>query len=233
MKRSLILALASAAMMFSCSKQSNGGGDSVIRTDTDSVAYVIGLNIAQNLLGMDSTINHEAVCRGIRDFFDGEAGLTMDESRTLFLRYVNHTLPEKARAYEEQYLEDIVRSDRSFARTHSGVTYAVAEIGDQDQVPASMRDTVLIRYTLQTPDGKELHSSYALRDTTHIMLGDMPKGLSESIKLIGQGGKITTWIPSKLAYGQEGNPTLGVPPNTTLRYEIELIGVDKYSNRHR
>ena len=59
----LVLLLAGA-----CSKNSGGGGVK-LRNDTDSVAYVIGMNVGANLLKMDSTINVNAVCEGIRDMF--------------------------------------------------------------------------------------------------------------------------------------------------------------------
>ena len=61
----LVLLLAGA-----CSKNSGGGGVK-LRNDTDSVAYVIGMNVGANLLKMDSTINVNAVCEGIRDMFRG------------------------------------------------------------------------------------------------------------------------------------------------------------------
>ena len=64
----LVLLLAGA-----CSKNLGGGGVK-LRNDTDSVAYVIGMNVGANLLKMDSTINVNAVCEGIRDMFRGNLG---------------------------------------------------------------------------------------------------------------------------------------------------------------
>lgn len=66
----LVLLLAGA-----CSKNSGGGGVK-LRNDTDSVAYVIGMNVGANLLKMDSTINVNAVCEGIRDMFRGNPRLS-------------------------------------------------------------------------------------------------------------------------------------------------------------
>ena len=59
------------------------------------------------------------------------------------------------------------------------------------------------------------------------------KGMKESVKLVGRGGKINAWIPSSAAYGTEGDKELGIQPNTTLYYEIELVDVDKYANWSR
>ena len=59
------------------------------------------------------------------------------------------------------------------------------------------------------------------------------KGMKESVKLVGRGGKINAWIPSSAAYGTQGDKELGIQPNTTLYYEIELVDVDKYANWSR
>ena len=70
-----------------CSKS---GGGVKLHTDTDSVAYVIGLNVGANLLKMDSTLNAAAVCKGIADYFAGRQSMTMEEAQTFYLRYVNY-----------------------------------------------------------------------------------------------------------------------------------------------
>ena len=223
----LVLLLAGA-----CSKNSGGGGVK-LRNDTDSVAYVIGMNVGANLLKMDSTINVNAVCEGIRDMFRGNPRLSAADAETFYLSYVNYALPEKARAYEEQFLLDIAKSNRSYARTSSGVTYTVTDVGDQNQVPTSERDSVALRWVIRTAAGDEITSSYERGDTLRTTLGGLLKGMKESVKLVGRGGKINAWIPSSAAYGTQGDKELGIQPNTTLYYEIELVDVDKYANWSR
>ena len=102
----------------------------------------IAVNVGMNLLKMDSTLNVNAVCEGIRDVFRAGAKLSADDAEVYYLRYMNYVLPEKARAYEEQFLADFAKSNRSYARTPSGVTYAVEVLGDQEQIPVSDRDSV-------------------------------------------------------------------------------------------
>ena len=67
MKRFLILPFVALTLWSGCSKS----GGVKLRTDTDSVAYVIGLNVGANLMKMDSTMNVAAVCKGITDYFAG------------------------------------------------------------------------------------------------------------------------------------------------------------------
>ena len=65
------------------------------------------------------------------------------------------------------------------------------------------------------------------------LLRDLRKGVQESVKLIGKGGKINAWMPSAVAYGSAGDKELGIRPNATLYYEIELVDLDKYTNWSR
>ena len=80
-RRSAIAALLLAVVVSACSKK--GGGNVKLRNDTDSVAYVIGMNIGMNLHAMDSTINAAAVCDGIRDALAGQTKLTTEEALSL------------------------------------------------------------------------------------------------------------------------------------------------------
>ena len=231
MKKILLILPAAALLAGACSKKSGGGVK--LKNDTDSVAYVIGMNVGMNLLRMDSTINVNAVCEGIRDAVRRSTKLSAADAETFYLRYVNYALPEKARAYEEQFLVDIAKSNRSYARTSSGVTYTVTAVGDQEQIPTSDRDSVALRWVIRTADGSQIASSYEKGDTVRSLLRNLRQGVQESVKLIGKGGRINAWMPSSAAYGAGGDKALGVAPNATLYYEIELVDVDKYANRSR
>lgn len=233
MKKILILLLAAAAMA-ACSRNSDGGGTR-LRTDTDSVAYVIGMNVGLNLLRTDSTLNVAALCEGIRDAFRAKTRLTPDEAEAFFLAYMNYTRPEQARAYEEEFLAELAARERNYARTRSGVTYAIAprELGNLERIPASERDSLRLRYRIVRQDGRQLYSSYDRGDTLHLALGELKSGLQEAVKLIGEGGRITAWIPSKEGYGADGSETFAIAPNSTVCFEIELVKLDKYAEWNR
>ena len=209
----------------------------ILYSDVGDTNFISGgisnLTDSRNYIFNNSTLNVNAVCEGIRDVFRAGAKLSADDAEVYYLRYMNYVLPEKARAYEEQFLADFAKSNRSYARTPSGVTYAVEVLGDQEQIPVSDRDSVALRYIIRTADGADVYSSYERRDTLRTSLGSLNKGMKESVKLIGKGGKINAWMPSAVAYGSAGDKELGIRPNATLYYEIELVDLDKYTNWSR
>ena len=55
-------------------------------------------------------------------------------------------------------------------------------------------------------------------------LGGVIPGFKEGLQKVGKGGKITLYIPSKLGYGEQALP--GIPPNSTLVFDVEIIDVD-------
>ena len=216
------------AALASCRK-----GGVRLAAEPDSLSYVIGLNVGMNLMKMDSTLNIDAVCTAIRDVYAGTPKMSLDDAKLYYLRQMNYAKYEKFKLYEDRFLEDLVKKDRSYVRTRSGVTYSVEVLGDQEQIPVSDRDSVALRYIIRTADGADVYSSYERRDTLRTSLGSLNKGMKESVKLIGKGGKINAWMPSAVAYGSAGDKELGIRPNATLYYEIELVDLDKYTNWSR
>ena len=108
-----------------------------------------------------------------------------------------------------------------FESTPSGLKYRIIEAGSEVKPIAS--DTVEVHYAGTFEDGNEFDSSYKRGQTATFPLGGVIKGWTEGLQLIGEGGKIQLIIPPDLAYGPGGRP--GIPPNSTLRFNVELIDV--------
>ena len=220
-----------AILLFaSCSSDgkttNNGGsGSEKLKVDVDSIAYIIGMNIGENLNKMDSTLNIKALCRGIEESYVGNEEISFEAAKEYYLRYTAYSKAAKIRQYEEQFLKDILVSNRSYARTTSGLTYTVSDIGDEELTPRNDKDSVTIIVTMSDVNGKKLIES----DTLRSVLGDLIASQKESVRLIGKGGKISAWAPASESYGENGNKMLGVAPNSTLLFDIELLDFWKYS----
>lgn len=233
-KTSIALLTAAVALTASCSgsrKQQTAS----LRNEDDSLAYVIGMHVGRNLLQMDTTLNVETLCYGLRDAFtrSRKTKFSDEDARTFYLRFVNYTAPERVKAYEEQFLTDFRRENRTYARTKTGLTYSVDVVGDETSLPRNDNDTVVIRYVAKHRDGRVFHSSYESEDTLRTALADMREGVREAVKLTSKGGKISVWVPASLAYGSEGDADDGIAPNETLFYEIELLDIETGNRYNR
>ncbi len=197
--------------------------ESGLVSESDSLAYIVGMNVAEQLLKMDSTVNVGVVCRAIMEQFAGEAVMTRDHAREEYARYLLYVEPERRRSYEEKYLSDLVASDRSYTRTKTGLTYHISKIGDEAFTPRGANDWVTIRYTIKRVGGEVVAEKQEQIDA----LEDLLPGVEESVKMIGKGGTIEAWMPSKIAFGEEGSEELGVEPIETLFYSIELVDMER------
>lgn len=226
--RKLFFAIVAFLLMVAC--DGNAVPQTVVPTmqsSADSMSYVMGMNIGRNLLSIDSMINVEMVCEGLRDTYNRSSKLTDEEARMAFLKYMNYDNYERIKEFENQYLAEIRRADRKFVATNSGLTYKVVELGDLKRTIRNNRDTILVRYRMLNMAGEVVDTTYHRGDTLRIAASAVPKGVLEAAKLIGRGGHIEAWLPSPLGYGADGCDSLGVAPNTILYYELWLVDVEK------
>lgn len=86
------------------------------------------------------------------------------------------------------------------------------------------QDMVMVHYKGWLADGTEFDSSYARGEPAVFGVGDVIPGWSEGLQQMQPGGKYRLYVPSNLAYGQEGAGGV-IPPNAVLSFEVELLAV--------
>ncbi|UOR04230.1 FKBP-type peptidyl-prolyl cis-trans isomerase [Hymenobacter aerilatus] len=123
----------------------------------------------------------------------------------------------------QKYLAD--NKIKKFDKRTSGLYFVQdsTALGTGDMPKAGQ--TVSVRYTgyfFSTPP-KAFDASGSTPFQFTIGIGRVIAGWDEGIALMRKGSKATLLVPSALAYGVFGYST--IPPNTPLRFEVELIDI--------
>lgn len=107
--------------------------------------------------------------------------------------------------------------------TESGLQYEILRDGPGKKPAAT--DTVKVHYEGKLINGTVFDSSYRRGEPVTFPLNRVIPGWTEGVQLLNVGGKGRLTIPSNLAYGERGAGGV-IPPNATLIFEIELLGIE-------
>lgn len=86
-------------------------------------------------------------------------------------------------------------------------------------------DTVRVHYHGTLLNGTVFDSSVQRGEPISFPLNQVIAGWTEGLQLMKVGDKFKFEIPAKLAYGED-SPSPTIPPNSTLVFEVELLGIE-------
>jgi len=226
----LFLAVGSEGMAQKKKKKKKGKAKTevlTLNTKLDTISYALGMGMAKNLKnsGVDS-ISMAAFNRGINNVFKGDSTLIdQNEVQQILSDYFQNLASQEAernqKAGEEFLAKNKLRPE--VKTTESGLQYEVVVQGEGPKPTAS--DQVTVHYEGQLLDGTIFDSSYERGQEIQFALNQVIPGWTEGLQLMSPGAKYILYIPSQLAYGERGAGS-DIPPNSTLIFTVELLGVD-------
>jgi FKBP-type peptidyl-prolyl cis-trans isomerase len=107
--------------------------------------------------------------------------------------------------------------------TASGLKYQVLKQGTGTVSPKAT-DTVNVHYHGTLLNGTVFDSSVERGQPISFPLNRVIRGWTEGLQLMKVGDKFKFEIPPDLAYGAN-SPSPKIPPNSTLVFEVELLGI--------
>jgi FKBP-type peptidyl-prolyl cis-trans isomerase len=134
----------------------------------------------------------------------------------------NATTPEENKAAGVAFLAENAKK-ANIVTTASGLQYEILTPGTGSVSP-SATETVKVHYKGTTLDGKEFDSSYSRGEPISFPLNRVIPGWTEGVQLMTEGAKYRFYIPSELAYGEQGAGG-SIGPNSTLIFDVELLKI--------
>ena len=108
-------------------------------------------------------------------------------------------------------------------KTLSGIGITILKEGSGAN--PKITDAVTVNYRGTLTNGQEFDSSYKRGQPATFPLTRVIACWTEGVQKIRVGGQARLVCPPELAYGNKNIP--GIPPNSTLIFEVELLGIEK------
>lgn len=229
-----VLTVAIALVLSSCGGNKAGGD---LKTHSDTIAYVIGANIGNNLKenitrdsldlgiasliqgfkdaleGVDSTVFKNAEKQKIMAKFQEEMQKRQQEA---MLKAAEPNKAEGAKFLAEN------KSKAGVITLPSGLQYKVIKEGTGKSPKET--DQVTVNYEGKFINGKIFDSSFERNQPATFPLNGVIKGWTEGLQHMKEGGSYELYVPSDLAYGDQGNQ--GIPGGSTLIFKVDLIKIE-------
>jgi FKBP-type peptidyl-prolyl cis-trans isomerase FklB len=219
----------------------NPPATSSFKEEKDKISYSLGVDIGRTLQKFQLDLNESALSQGIADVLDKKPMAMTDQELQQTLQAFQQKMmqqqqeamskkqdemkvvAEKNKADGKKFLDDNVKKT-GVKSTPSGLQYKVVKEGSGDKPTDA--DVVETNYRGTTIDGKEFDSSAKHGSSFSFPVNGVIKGWSEALKMMPVGSKWELYVPSDLAYGDEGYGE-DIPPGSTLVFEVELLSIKK------
>ncbi|MCU0768457.1 MAG: FKBP-type peptidyl-prolyl cis-trans isomerase [Burkholderiaceae bacterium] len=126
-------------------------------------------------------------------------------------------------AWAQDAALDKAAAEKDAVKTPSGMVFRSLKDGTGPSPKET--DVVRVHYRGTFPDGKEFDSSIARGQPAEFPLNRVIRCWTEGVQKMKVGGKAKLTCPASVAYGERGTPGGPIPPNATLVFEVELLGI--------
>ena len=197
-------------------------GTNTLGDDKSKASYAVGMMIGHSLQQQDLDVNPDLLLRGLKDVQSGGATLlTIQEAQGAireFQQKIRAELGAKNKAEGEAFLATN-KNNPGVITLPDGLQYKV--ITEGSGATPTPDATVTVNYRGTFLNGMEFDSSAKAGHPLQIPANHVIPGWTEALTKMKVGSKWQLFIPSDLAYGEQG--FRGIPPNSTLIFEVELL----------
>lgn len=193
----------------------------------DKLSYALGMSMASSL--KNSGLQQIDVILFVKAFTEvmtnNTPQMSLQEADQVIQRYFS----EK----QDKMLENNLHEGKAFLEENrkkegvvslpSGLQYEILQVGDGAKPKAT--DKVKCHYHGTLLNGEVFDSSVQRGQPAVFGVNQVIRGWVEALQLMSVGAKWRLFIPSELAYGEQGAGN-SIEPNSTLIFDVELLGIE-------
>jgi FKBP-type peptidyl-prolyl cis-trans isomerase FklB len=212
-------------------------GTNVLSNEKARTSYAIGMKFGHDFQMQGIEVDTDILVRGLKDIQSGGTTLLTPQEMSETLTEYQRSLAAKqqnmrqgaAAKSKEAAAKNKADGEAFLAKNKTqpgivtlpdGLQYKVITNGN-GTIPKST-DEVTVHYRGTFIDGTEFDNSRKRGIAVHFTAGNVIPGWTEALTQMKVGSKWQLFLPPELAYGEQGRP--GIPPNSVLIFEVELIG---------
>lgn len=214
------------ALIAGCKSGQDTTASHELTNQTDSLSYAIGQSIGQNLTRQEmDDLDPELIAYGIEQNLAGSGWdeLTVQTTIETVMRQ-RQELALQLRMEEDSIQLAEIAARPEVMETESGLLYEVIQEGTGPMPLAT--DQVTAHYTGMLMDGEVFQSSKDRGEPITMGVSGFIPGWIEGLQLMKEGATYKFYIPQNLAYGSRPPQGSGIPPNSALIFELELLKVN-------
>lgn len=192
----------------------------------DKLSYALGMSMASNL--MNSGLKQ----LDVKSFVEAFTGIMNDTTPSMSPQEANRVIQDYFSKQQDEMLSKNLEAGKAFLDENrkkeqvvslpSGLQYEVLVEGDGVKPKAT--DKVRCHYHGTLLNGTVFDSSVDRGQPAVFGVNQVIKGWVEALQLMPVGSKWRLYIPSELAYGEQGAGG-SIEPNATLIFDVELLGI--------
>ncbi len=200
----------------------------LLQNALDSFSYALGLSMASfyKEQGVDS-INAELVNKALSDVRSDEKPLMGEQDiNNAIISYMQAAKSEKAAAEKKlsQAFLDSIKQAPGIVALPSGLMYKI--ITEGNGAKPGLNDKVKVHYHGKLRTGKVFDSSVDRGQPIDLTVDGVIPGWTEALQLMPEGSKWVLYMPSDLAYGDNGAGA-DIKPGSALVFDVELLQIIK------
>jgi FKBP-type peptidyl-prolyl cis-trans isomerases 1 len=194
----------------------------------NKISYALGLSIGNNFQNSGiANLDVEDFIKGLKAILNEEKPeISYDEAKQIINDYFMKLQDEKLglnKKAGEEFLA-INKNKDGVVTLPSGLQYQVLTKGTGSKPSAA--DSVKCHYHGTLINGTVFDSSVERGEPAVFGVSQVIPGWVEALQLMETGSKWRLFIPSDLAYGEQGAGG-AIEPNSTLIFDVELIDIVK------